>query len=152
MFPSFGIIGRCLRNFQQHSVLQLTMVTPVWKSQPRYILHVLTGMIIEDPVLLPSIQELCWNQKTSNSVLPVHSYRNASHGKFQSRRLAKEKDLRKAGIKRLTNDCIFTPPPPPPGRASFQGNLPRGAEKVGGGQPRSQALPTWVGGGEKYER
>lgn len=55
-FPPFALIGRCLRQIQQQSVPQITMVTPVWETQSWYPL--LLGMIIEAPVLLPSFPGL----------------------------------------------------------------------------------------------
>lgn len=55
-FPPFALIGRCLRQVLRQSVSQLTIVTPVWETQPWHPL--LLEMTIDNPILLPSFPGL----------------------------------------------------------------------------------------------
>ena len=55
-FPPFALIGRCLRQVLQQSVSQLTIVAPVWETQPWY--QLLLEMTVDHPILVPSFPGL----------------------------------------------------------------------------------------------
>ena len=65
-FPPFALIGRCLRQVLRKSVSQLTIVAPVWETQPWYPL--LLEMLVDSPILLPSFPGLL---KRENDVHPL---------------------------------------------------------------------------------
>ena len=64
-FPPFALIGRCLRQVLWQSVSQLTIMAPVWETQPWYPL--LLEMLIDNPMLLSSFPGLL---KRENDVHP----------------------------------------------------------------------------------
>ena len=55
-FPPFALTGWCLRQVLQQSVSQLTIVAPVWETQPWY--QLLLEMMVDHPILLPSFPGL----------------------------------------------------------------------------------------------
>lgn len=76
-FPPFTLTGQCLRQVLRQPLSQLTIVTPVWETQPWYPLSL--EMSVDNPVLLPpfpgllrqenNLHPLAWRTRTEKNLL-----------------------------------------------------------------------------------
>ena len=66
-FPPFCLITRVLRKVFRDQVPQMTLITPLWSTQPWY--PRLLEMSIQNPIILPRFQNLLKNPKQENHPL-----------------------------------------------------------------------------------